>query len=201
MPDAIFNGPPPGRAPAAGQRALLVPWLRGRRPADAARRQGNRLLDRFGLHGGRRPAESRAAGDGRRPGQGPRLTAVHARPDQLAGRRRRARRGHRRGRRAGQARGPAGWCLLIGCRSAAQTVLAQTRRPTARPSGSRPGRRPASDGSRERSSRARRDVGRRRLGRRRGAGGRRWPRGDRRSPGAVGQPAFLPVRRPRLLHA
>ena len=50
VPDAVLNGAPPGPAPAAGQRPLLVPRLRGRRAADAARRQGHRVLHRLGLH-------------------------------------------------------------------------------------------------------------------------------------------------------
>src|SRR5215472_4126919 len=51
---------------AAGQRPLLVPRLRGRRSADAARRQGHRLLDRFRLHGRRGAAQPRAARAGGR---------------------------------------------------------------------------------------------------------------------------------------
>ena len=49
--------------------------------------------------------------------------------------------------------------------------------------------------------RARRHVRRRRLGRGRRPGRRRGPPGDRRPPRAVREPAVLPDRRPRLLHA
>ena len=54
VPDAQLNGDPLDDAsrrsrPAARQRALLVPRLRGRRAAAAARRPGHRLLDRLGL--------------------------------------------------------------------------------------------------------------------------------------------------------
>ena len=88
----------PGR-PAAGQRALLVPRLRGRRAAAAAGRPGHRLLDRLGLLGRGGPAVARAAGDGRRRRPGPVLAAVHPRPHLDRGRRRRAgRRAAGRGR-------------------------------------------------------------------------------------------------------
>ena len=76
VPDAVLNGAAARPGPAAGQRALLVPRLRGRRAAAAARRQGHRLLDRVGLHRRRRPAQPRAAGHGRGRGPGPRLAAV-----------------------------------------------------------------------------------------------------------------------------
>ncbi len=76
VPDVIYNGDP--ERPAARQRALLLPRLRGRRPAAAPRRPGHRLLDRLGLLGRGRPALARAAGDGRRRRPGPLLAAVHA---------------------------------------------------------------------------------------------------------------------------
>ena len=78
---------------------------------------------------------------------------------------------------------------------------AQARERTASPSVSRPGRLRRSERHRERPARARGDVGWCRLGGGRGARGRRGPRGDRRSPGPFGQPAFIPVRGERLLHA
>ena len=78
VPDAILNGPPAGTGPAARQRALLLPRLRGRRAADVARRQGHRLLDRVGVHGRRGPAQPRAARHGRGRGQVPRVAAVLA---------------------------------------------------------------------------------------------------------------------------
>ncbi len=77
-PDAIFNGDPD--RPAAGQRALLVPRLRGRRAAAAARRAGDRVLDRLGVLGRRRAALPRAARDGRRRRPGPVVAALHPRP-------------------------------------------------------------------------------------------------------------------------
>ena len=83
---------------AAGQRALHLPRLRGRQPADAAGRPRHRVLDRLGLHRGGGPAEPRAAGDGRRARARPRLAAVLARPHLDRGRRAGARRGHRPGR-------------------------------------------------------------------------------------------------------
>ena len=46
----------PGPTPAARQRAPLLPRLRGRRAADAARRAGHRVLDRLGLHGRASPS-------------------------------------------------------------------------------------------------------------------------------------------------
>ena len=61
---------------AARQRALLLPRLRGRRAAHAARRQGHRLLDGLGLHRRRGPAQPRAAGHGGGRGPVPRVTAV-----------------------------------------------------------------------------------------------------------------------------
>ena len=70
--------PARGTGPAARQRALLLPRLRGRRAADAARRQGHRLLDRVGVHGRRGPAQPRAARHGRGRGQVPRVAAVLA---------------------------------------------------------------------------------------------------------------------------
>ena len=106
VPDAILNGPPAGPGPPARQRALLLPRLRGRRAADAARRQGHRLLDRVRVHRRRGPAQSRAARHGRGRGQVPRVAAVLARPHLHPGGRGRARRGHRRGRAAGPARRP-----------------------------------------------------------------------------------------------
>ena len=80
VPDAILNGPPAGPGPPARERALLLPRLRGRRAADAARRQGHRLLDRVRLHRRRGPAQSRAARHGRGRGQVPRVAAVLAGP-------------------------------------------------------------------------------------------------------------------------
>ena len=77
---------PPG-TPAAGQHPLHLPRLRRRLAADAAGRQGHRVLDRFGVHGRRGPALARAARDGRRPGQRPRLAAVVVGPHQHRGRR------------------------------------------------------------------------------------------------------------------
>ena len=50
---AVTRGLTP-EPPAARQRALLVPRLRGRRPAAAARRPRHRVLDRLGLLGRRR---------------------------------------------------------------------------------------------------------------------------------------------------
>ena len=111
VPDAVLNGDPGqlrGRrrpVPAAGQRALHLPRLRGRQPADAAGRQGDRVLDRLGLHRGCRPAEPRAARHGRRTGRRPRLAAVLPRAHLHQRRRRRARRGDRAGRGAGPQRG------------------------------------------------------------------------------------------------
>ena len=82
--------------PAARQRALLLPRLRGRRPAAAAGRARHRLLDRLGVHGGRGRAKPRAARHGRRRGPRPRLTALLPRPHHHPGRHRRPGRLHRR---------------------------------------------------------------------------------------------------------
>ena len=90
--------------PAARQRALLLPGLRGRRAADAARRQGHRLLHRLGVHRRGGPAQPRAAGHGRGRGPGPWLAALLARPHHHRAGRGRARRGDRRGRPAGPPR-------------------------------------------------------------------------------------------------
>ncbi len=65
--------------PAARQRAPVVPRLRGRQPAHAARRAGHRVLHRLGLHGGGGAAQPRADRDGRRRGGRARLAAVLAR--------------------------------------------------------------------------------------------------------------------------
>ena len=78
-----------GRASASRQRALHLPRLRGRFSADAVGRQGDRMLDGLGVYGGRRAALACAVGDGRRPGQRPRIAAVIAGPHQRRGRRRR----------------------------------------------------------------------------------------------------------------
>ena len=88
VPDAILNGAPPGPGPPAGQRPLLLPRLRGRRPADAAGRQGHRLLHRLGLHRWRGPAQPRPARHGRRRGPRPRLPALLPRQHLDRGRRR-----------------------------------------------------------------------------------------------------------------
>ena len=72
--------PAAGTGPAAGQRALLLPRLRGRRPAHAARRERHRLLHRFGLHRGRGRTQPRAAGHGRRRLARPRLAPLLPRP-------------------------------------------------------------------------------------------------------------------------
>ncbi len=98
VPDAVLNGPPPGPSPATRQRALLVPRLRGRRPAHAAGRERNRVLHRLGLHRGRGRAQPRPAGDGRRRLPGPRLTALLPRSHLHPARRRRPRPGHPRSR-------------------------------------------------------------------------------------------------------
>src|SRR5262249_21132199 len=92
--------------PAAGQRALLVPRLRGRRVVTPAGRAGHRLLDRFGLLRRGGPALARPAGDGRRQRPGALLAALHAGPHQHHGRRRRARRRPARG----GGPGPPGGC-------------------------------------------------------------------------------------------
>ena len=76
---------------AARQRAPVLPRLRGRLAADAARRARHRVLHRLGVHRGRRPAQPRAARDGRGRGHGPGVAAVLPRPHL-----------HRRRRRAGR---------------------------------------------------------------------------------------------------
>ena len=79
VPDAVLNGDPVDRLP--GQRALLLPRLRGRRPADAARRPGHRVLHRLGLLGRRRPAQSHVLlAMGADAGRGPRLPPLLPRP-------------------------------------------------------------------------------------------------------------------------
>ena len=90
VPDAVLNGDPDPAGPAARQRALLLPRLRGRRAADAARRAGDRVLDRA------RPAPPACAQPshvllamGARRRAGPRLAAVLPRPHLDRGRRRR----------------------------------------------------------------------------------------------------------------
>ena len=125
VPDAVLNGPPPG--PAARQRALLLPRLRGRRAAHAAGREGDRLLHRVGLHRGGGAAQPRAAGHGRGGGPGPRLAAVLAWPHLYPGGRGRRRRGDRRGCGAGPPRGP----LTTAC------LRRRSSRPAGRPA---PGR-------------------------------------------------------------
>ena len=70
---------PPDPAPAR-HRPPVLPRLRGRLAADAARRPRRRVLDRFGLLGRCGPAVARAARHGRRRGAGPRLAALLPRP-------------------------------------------------------------------------------------------------------------------------
>ena len=159
------------RAPTgAGQRALLLPRLRGRRPAHAARRERHRLLHRLGLHRGRGRTQPRAAGHGRRRRRGPRLAPLLARPHLHPARRRRP-----------------------GPRSSARPSTAPAAPP---PADSRLraalGRRrrvgPAAAVGKKRcivSRGARGDVGRGGLRDGRGAGGGRGSRGDRRPSGAV----------------
>ena len=89
------------RRAAARQRALHLPWLRGRLAADVVGRQGNRVLDRLGVHRRRRAAVACADRDGRRPGQRPRLAATLAGPHQHRRRRRRRACGPARGGGAG----------------------------------------------------------------------------------------------------
>ena len=78
VPDAVLNGDPgTGRhrrrpVAAARQRPPVLPRLRGRLAAHAARRARHRVLHRLGVHRGRRPAQPRAARDGRRRGDGAR---------------------------------------------------------------------------------------------------------------------------------
>src|SRR5207247_1960653 len=78
-------------------------------------RGGGRMLDGFGVLGGRGAAVARPARDGRRRGPRPFVTAVHARAHLDLGRYRRAgRRAARRGRagppgRADQELSPVGW--------------------------------------------------------------------------------------------
>ncbi len=91
--------------PAARQRALQLPRLRGRLAAHAARRPGHRVLDGFGLLGRGAAAVARPARDGPRPRRRPQLAALLARPHQHRGRRRRRRRRARPVRRA-RPRGP-----------------------------------------------------------------------------------------------
>ncbi len=78
VPDVIVNGDPLG--PPARQRAPDVPRLRGRQPADAARRARHRVLDRLRVHGRCRATEPRAARDGRGAFVGSRFAAVLAGP-------------------------------------------------------------------------------------------------------------------------
>ena len=59
--------PRPGRRRLPGNAHFSFPGCEGDCAAAAARRPRGRLLDRLGLLGGGRPAEPRAAGDGRRP--------------------------------------------------------------------------------------------------------------------------------------
>ena len=98
VPDAVLNGD--AHRPAARQRALQLPRLRGRLAAHAARRPGHRVLDGFGLLGRGAAAVARPARDGSRPRCRPQLAALLARPHQHRGRRRRRRRGARPVRRA-----------------------------------------------------------------------------------------------------
>ena len=90
VPDAIVNGDPRARPrpPAAQHRARDLPRLRGRRDADAARRPGHRVLDRFGLRRRRAAAQPRAARDGLRRRRRARLAALQPRPHLDRGRRR-----------------------------------------------------------------------------------------------------------------
>ncbi len=71
---------------AAGERALLLPRLRGGCPAHAARRQGDRLLHRVGVHRRGGPAKPRPARHGRRRGAGAGHAAVLVRFDVQPGR-------------------------------------------------------------------------------------------------------------------
>ena len=92
----------PGRSPAR-HRAPVLPRLRGRLAADAARRPRHRVLDRLGLLGRDRPALARADRHGRRGRAGPRLAALLARPHLDRGRRRRGDRGDRARSSSGRA--------------------------------------------------------------------------------------------------
>ena len=103
VPDAVLNGDPPvGRPPAARQRPLLVPRLRGRLAAAAARRPRHRVLDRArpARPACRSPATccSRWACPRTLARGSLRFSLGHT---STAGRRRRPRRGDRPGRRAG----------------------------------------------------------------------------------------------------
>ncbi len=159
-PDAVAQRrPASSRLP--GNAHFIVPRLRGRLAADAARRPRHRVLDRVGLLGRGGAALARAAGDGRRRGGRARLAAVLARPHLHGGRRRRRRGRDRPGR---------------GARPGA----------LARSWPDPPGTSDEPEAPREGPGR---HVRRRRLGGRRGARPRRRPRRHRRAPRAVAQPA------------
>ncbi len=99
VPGAHLHGDAVG--PPARQRAPRLPGLRGRLAADAPRRPRDRVLDRLGVLGRRRPAVPRAARDGLRPRGGAPLAALLAGPHLHPGRRRRRRRRDRSRRRTG----------------------------------------------------------------------------------------------------
>ena len=119
--DVDLNGAD-GRRAAARQHALHLPRLRGRRVADAVGRQGNRVLDRFGVHGRRRAAVARADRDGRRPGECARIAATVVGAHQH---RRRRRRRARRAARGGGA-GPAGRAGQRGTGSSMRVLVAMS---------------------------------------------------------------------------
>ena len=82
VPDATLNGDPgtatidggPSRLP--GNAHLSFPGCEGDSLLMLLDAHGHRVLDGLGLHRGRRAAQPRAAGDGRRRGHRPRLAAV-----------------------------------------------------------------------------------------------------------------------------
>ena len=71
VPDAVLRGRRTPSRPAARQRPLHLPRLRGRLAALPARLRRHRGVHRVGVPGGRAAARPRAAGDGRRRGRTP----------------------------------------------------------------------------------------------------------------------------------
>ena len=98
VPNAVANGDPV--RPPARQRTPDLPRLRGRLPADAARRPRHRVLHRLGLLGRGAAGLARPARHGLQRRGGAQLAALLAGTHQHRRRRGRAPRGDRPGRRA-----------------------------------------------------------------------------------------------------
>ncbi len=105
VPDAVLNGPPPGPGRLPGNAHFSFPGCEGDALLLLLDARGIACSTGSACTAGRRRAQSRAAGDGRRRRPRARLAALLARPHHHPGRRGRPRRVHRRG---GDPRPPGG---------------------------------------------------------------------------------------------